>query len=262
MQMKANNPNNNKRIDYPGMINTDFKPFNPIELIEWTESIVGDGNKRRYKNFYCTGVYAGISTGYTVGCCLRCIFCWVDLNRDFPFDSGKFYSPEEVFERLKTNAQVSNIRKMRISGGEPTLCREHLLPLLQLVSRTDYTFILETNGILFGHNETYVKELKKLKHVHIRVSLKAGNEEGFEQRTGAQKEFFRLPFQAIQNLQKHKLKFHVACMNDERLMPKEEQKELLRHLSEIGYDGYFEEEGCDPYDTTIIRLQKADYKLF
>jgi uncharacterized Fe-S cluster-containing radical SAM superfamily protein len=260
--MNTYNIGSYSRADYPGVIDKNFKPFNPVELAKWTESIVGDGDKRRYKNFYCTGVYSGISTGYTVGCCLRCIFCWVDLNRDFPFDSGRYYSPKEVFELLIYNAKKSGVRNLRISGGEPTLCREHLLSLLELVSTTDYTFILETNGILFGYDEMYVRELKKIKQVHIRVSLKAGNGEGFEQRTGAQKKFFGLPFQAIKNLTRHKIRFHVACMSDERLMPKEEKKDLLQRLSQIEYNGYLEEERCDPYDTTIIRLQKAGYKLF
>lgn len=249
-------------LKYPGLINKNFIPFHPIELAQWTESIVADGNKRRYTHFYCTGVYGGISTGYTVGCCLRCVFCWVGLDRDSPFDSGNFYTPDEAFERLIRNAQKSRVRNLRISGGEPTLCREHLLPLLRLTSGTGYTFILETNGILFGHDETYVKELKSIKNVHIRVSLKAGNGNGFERRTGAQKEFFMLPFQAIEYLQKHKLRFHVACMSDTRLMPQDERSELLKHLSEIGYEGYLEEERCDPYDTTIIRLEKSGYKLF
>jgi len=247
---------------YPGIIDKDFTPYNPIELAQWTESIVGKDNKRRYTNFYCTRVYGGMSTGYTIGCCLRCIFCWVGLDRDFPFNSGKFYAPEEVFERLNANAQKSRVKNLRISGGEPTLCREHLVPLLQLTSKTSYTFILETNGILFGHDESYVKELKKFKNVHIRVSLKAGNGKGFEKRTGARKEFFLLPFQAIHYLQKNKVRFHVACMSDGRLMPREERKELLEHLSEVGYEGYLEEERCDPYDTTIIRLEKVGYKLF
>lgn len=249
-------------LHYPGILNKGFTPYNPIQLAHWTESIVGDGSKRRYTHFYCTGVYGGISTGYTIGCCLRCVFCWVGLDRDFPFDSGHFYGPEQAFERLIRNAEKSKVRNLRISGGEPTLCRDHLLPLLRLTSETGYTFILETNGMLFGYDESYVKELKKIKNVHIRVSLKAGNGKGFEQRTGAQREFFMLPFQAIHNLKKNKVRFHVACMSDERLMPQDERGELLKHLSDVGYDGYLEEERCDPYDTTIIRLEKAGYKIF
>jgi len=251
-----------EQASYPGMIDKDLTPFNPIELQRLTEAMVGRGNKRRYTHFYCTGVYGGISTGYTVGCCLRCIFCWVDLNRDTPFDAGLFYSPEEVLGRLITNAQKSRVKKLRISGGEPTLCPEHLLPLLRLIGKTDYAFILETNGMLFGNDEAYVKELRGCKNIHVRISLKAGNEKGFEERTGAQKAFFRLPFQAIRHLQTHKVTFHVACMSDERLMPHEEKRALLKHLSKIGYNDFLEEERCDPYDATIIRLEKAGYRFF
>lgn len=249
-------------ISYPGMLDKDFKPFNPLQLAQWTESIVGEGSKRRYTNFYCTGVYGGISTGYIVGCCLRCIFCWVDLNREHPFDEGKLFSSHEAFEMLKNNGQKGMVKKMRISGGEPTLRREHLLSLLELNETTKFTFILETNGILLGNDEKYVGALKKFNNVYIRVSVKAGNENGFERRSGAQKEFFWLPFQAIKYLQNHKLRFHVACMSDPRLMPDKERDDLLKNLSNIGYSGYLEEEQCDPYDTTIIRLHKAGYKIF
>jgi uncharacterized Fe-S cluster-containing radical SAM superfamily protein len=251
-----------ERKDYPGLIGKKFQPFSPIKLAERTETIVGNGNKRRYTHFYCTGVYGGISTGYTVGCCLRCVYCWVDMNRDFPFDSGKYYTHSEAFENLASNAHKAKVKNLRISGAEPTLCREHLLQLLGLVNKTKYTFILETNGILLGNDETYIKALKKFKNVHIRVSLKAGSPMGFEERTGAQKKFFQLPFQAIQYLQKHKLRFHVACMSDERLMSTEERKELLKHLKTIGYTDFLEEERCDPYDTTLIRLEKAGFHLF
>ncbi len=248
--------------EYPGMIAKDFKFFNPIELARQTEAIAGNGNKRLYTNFYCTGVYRGISTGYAVGCCLRCIFCWVALNRDHPFEAGRLFSPDEVFDRLLTNAQKRRMRNMRISGSEPTLCRNHLIPLLELASTTDLTFILETNGILFGYEENYVEELKKIKNIHVRVSIKSGNALGFEKRTGALKEFFRLPFQAVKYLQKYHIRFHVACMNDARLITVEEKKQLPENLAGVGYTGYLEEEECHPYDTTIIRLEKAGYKIF
>ena len=84
--------------DYPRYVTLDSKPFDPIKLIKETEKLVCQGNKRKYTDFYATGVYGGIATGYTVGCCLRCIFCWVDWSRDYPETRGEFYSPEEAFE--------------------------------------------------------------------------------------------------------------------------------------------------------------------
>ncbi|MCP2604851.1 radical SAM protein [Candidatus Aminicenantes bacterium AH-873-B07] len=247
---------------YPSFLTPQSKPFDPIKLAHKTEEIACRGKSRKYTDFYCTGVYGGISTGYTVGCCLRCVFCWVDWSRDFPFNFGKFYSAEQAFNNLMQNAQKKKVLKLRISGGEPTLCPEHLLSLLELVNTTPYLFILETNGILFGNDPEYVNKLKKFRNIHIRVSLKAGTPEGFEKRTGAKGVFYELPFKAVENLKKARLNFHVAAMTDRRLMPPEERNLLIQKLKSIGYDDYLEEEICDPYPTAVIRLEKANFKLW
>lgn len=236
-------------------------PFNPIELTQQTASLVCRQGERKYTDFYCTGVYQGISTGYLVGCNLRCAFCWVGWSRDFPEEHGTFYSPEAASRQLLSNARKKGIRKLRISGGEPTLCQEHLLKLLQLVKASGYLFILETNGILLGHDKSYAKELKGLPNLHIRLCLKGGNPQGFQRRTGARGEFYELPFRAIEHLRQQRLSFHVACMSDPRLMPDEERKELISRLHSIGYRDYVEEEVCDPYPTTLARLKKAGLNI-
>lgn len=247
---------------YPGFVEEGFSPFDPLELAKETEKIVCSNSKRKYTSFYCTGVYGGISTGYLVGCCLRCIFCWVEFSRESPYKYGQFFSPAEVFKELIFNAQRAKIKKLRVSGGEPTLGEKHLLELLDLVNQTDYFFILETNGILLGKDLDFVLELKKYRNLYIRVSLKAGTPEGFKMRTGAKPEFFELPFLAIRNLLNEGLYFRVASMSDPRLMPKEERKELVKRLKALGYFDYLEEEVCDPYNTTLIRLEKAGWKVF
>jgi len=60
---------------YPGYLREGFEPFDPIELARLTEAKVSRGSSRKYTEFYCVGACGGISTAYTVGCCLRCIFC-------------------------------------------------------------------------------------------------------------------------------------------------------------------------------------------
>jgi len=247
---------------YPSFLTPQSKPFDPIKLARQTEEIVCRGKSRKYTDFYCTGVYGGISTGYAVGCCLRCVFCWVDWARDFPFKLGKFYSSEEVFDILMRNARKKKVLKLRISGGEPTLCQEHLISFLELISNIPYLFILETNGVLFGNDPDYVNKLKKFRNIHIRVSLKAGTPEGFEKRTGAKGDFYELPFKAVGNLKKAGLNFHVAAMTDRRLMPSEERNILIKKLKAIRYENYLEEEICDPYPTSVIRLEKANFKLW
>lgn len=250
------------KFEYPGFVEEGFIPFDPIEIAEATKEIVCTNSKRKYTSFYCTGVYGGISTGYLVGCCLRCIFCWVELSREFPQRYGEFFSPEEVFEKLIFNAGRAKVKKLRISGGEPTLGKLHLLELLDLVNETDFLFILETNGILLGNDLDFVSKFKKYKNLYIRVSLKGGTPQGFQQRTGAREEFFELPFLGIKNLLREGLNFRVACMSDPRLMSKDERKSMIKKLKEVGYFDYLEEEGCDSYDTTKVRLEKAGWKIF
>lgn len=252
-----------REFKYPPFIKEKFNPFNPIELYKKTEKIVCKDSNRKYTNFYCTGVYGGISTGYTVGCCLRCVFCWVDWSRDFPYRYGKFYSPKQVYEKLLRNAKSRNVKKLRISGGEPTICKEHLLKLLNLATKNDYLFILESNGIILGDDENYIKELSKYPNdrLHIRISLKAGTKEGFQKRTGAIGDYYILPFLVIQNLLKSNINFNVACMSDPRLMPVNERREMIKKLKEIGYSRYLEEEICDPYNTTIVRLKAAGFDI-
>lgn len=247
---------------YPRFLEKGFEPFDPLELTKSTEETCCEGDSRKYTDFYCTGVYGGISTGYLVGCCLRCVFCWVDLSREFPEQYGQLYSAQEAFERLSTNANRAGVKKLRISGGEPTLGREHLMGLLRLASSTNHLFILETNGVLLGADEGYVQELRAFPNIHVRVSLKAGTPEGFERRTGARGEFAELPYRAIEHLRDSRVSFHVAAMTDSRLVQPSEKRELVRRLEEIGYNDYFEEEVADPYETSVLRLRKAGMKIF
>lgn len=248
--------------EYPKFLTEGSSPFDPLELAQETEKIVCKNGSRKYTHFYCTGVYGGISTGYLVGCYLRCVFCWVEWSRDFPSQYGKFYTPQEVYQRLIANARKAGVNKLRISGGEPTIGREHLLGLLDLVNGTDYFFILETNGLLFGKDKRYIEALKKYRNLYVRVSLKAGEASGFQRRTGAQERFYDLPYLAIKNLKEVGIYFRVASMSDPRLMPEVEREAMIQKLREIGYTDYLEEERCDPYATSIARLKAAGFEVF
>jgi uncharacterized Fe-S cluster-containing radical SAM superfamily protein len=249
---------------YPRFLTKEWEPYDPVELAKETEKIVCKGDARKYTDFYATGVYGGIATGYTVGCCLRCYYCWVDWSRDYPEKLGDFYTAEQTYENLKRAAQKFGVRKLRISGAEPTLGREHLLGLLELVEESEFSiFILETNGILFGADETYARELSRFTKPHIRVSLKAGTPEGFKRRTGAKAEGYELPYHAIEHLKNAGVSFHVAAMTDRRIMGNDERKSLIKRLSAIDVDlaTHLEEEHIDPYDTTLERLKQAGVDL-
>lgn len=250
---------------YPRYVTPGFEPFDPIQLARETEKIVCRGDARKYTDFYATGVYGGIATGYACGCCLRCVFCWVDWSRDFPESRGQFYSAEQAFRKLRAAAHRFNVKKLRISGAEPTLGKEHLLGLLDRVERSEFDlFILETNGILLGVDRDYVRDISKFRKAHIRVSLKAGTTEDFTRKTGAKGEAFEIPFKAIQNLLDLDVSFHVAAMSaDPRIMGCDERKALMRKLrgTSPNLASTLEEEVVDPYETTLARLKYAGLEL-
>ena len=211
--------------------------IDPIQLAAKTEKIVCKGNKRRYLRFGTTPDYGtGIATGYTLGCNLRCLFCWASETRDNLEISNSFYSPEEVFEILYNIAKKHpKINRVRISDGEPTIGREHLFELLELVEKSDLdNFILETNGTLLGNDEKYVRDLSKFRKLFVRVGLKAGTSEAYSRITKALPETFELPFQAIRYLYKYKIPCSIAAMSqDPRFMTALERISLIVKLGTI-----------------------------
>lgn len=260
-------------MDYPRFWNPfKDKPFNPIEIAKLTRDIVcrveNGFEYRKYTSFYVAGVYRGIVTACGVGCCLRCFYCWVPLSRDFPEKYGKFYSPKEVSENIVKLARRYGIYKARISCCEPTICKDHLIQVLEFIEKCDdiKLFILETNGIIFGIDRDFVKEVLKFSKVYVRLSLKAGLPNGFTFRTGALPEFYELPFKAIEYFVEEGValkRFHVAAMTDPRIMSNEEREKLIEKIWKIDprLAINLEEEVIDPYETTLIRLKKAGIEL-
>jgi uncharacterized Fe-S cluster-containing radical SAM superfamily protein len=248
--------------DYPRCVTPASAAFDPLQLAEATQRLVcrASDAARKYTEVYVVGVYGGIATAYAVGCPLRCIFCWVDDSREYPEHRGRFYTPRALVAALEAAARRKGIRKARISGAEPTLCKVHLLQVLPLIEESSFeTFILETNGILFGAGPDYVRQVAKFEKVYIRVSLKAGTPDGFQRRTGAIGDSYRLPYQAIHHLLEAHAHFHVAAMTDSRLMPPEERSQLVHLLGELDprLVTELEEEVCDPYRATKRRLAAA-----
>ncbi len=263
-------------MSYPRFLTAESKPFDPLELAKETEKIVTregpEGLERKYVDFYSVPVYRGISTGYAAGCCLRCIYCWSNWSRDFPERLGEFYSPRETAERLFEAAErgitysdywrkmIPEVKKLRVSGCEPTLGKEHLLKLLEYVEQSDYPFYLETNGVLFGADRDYVEKLSRFSpFIYVRVSFKAATPEGFTVRTGAIGKYYELPFKALEHLLDEGIHARAAAMTDSKVMPKEERALLIEKLNEIDpsarYSEMLEEENIDGYDTTIKRLK-------
>ena len=250
---------------YQRCLEPGFISFDPLELAKQTEKIVCRDDSRKYTKFCCTRMYGGIVTGYTCGCCLRCIFCWVHRSRDFPEKYGRFYSPTEAFHQLSRVARKARVSQLRISGAEPTLGKSHLLGLLERVENSPFSlFILETNGILLGVDADYARQIARFKKVHTRVSLKAGTPEAFTRKTGAVPESFELPFKGIVNLMEAEAGFHVAAMSaDSRIVDRLERQSLFDRLTSIDPSlvDSLEEEVVSPYHNALERLRHAGVKL-
>lgn len=177
--------------------------FNPIELTEivkrWVAKEVGSIEERRYYRFRSGKWYGGIATGDVIGCNLRCKFCW-SWRYSHSMDKGDFYTPQQVFEKLIDIASNKGYKYLRLSGSEPSISWKHLLELLKLVDETRYIFILETNGILIGHNKRFAQDLAKFSNIVVRISLKGTTSEEFHMLTSAEKQFYEFQIKAIENL--------------------------------------------------------------
>jgi len=161
-----------------------MKRYNALERAEEIRKIVVRGDLRKYYRVPRPGRwYGGISTGDCCGCNLRCVFCWSNAPRDAPEKMGKFYTPEQVFHEIISCAKKHKYKLLRISGNEPTISKDHILKLLEMVDKTEYLFILETNSTLIDEEFTYA--LSSFKNVHVRVSLKGTNGKEFAVLTGA-----------------------------------------------------------------------------
>jgi len=175
--------------------------YDPIALAEATEKVVIRGNERKYVQLgRKLRFYGGSISATEVGCNLRCKFCFSDKPVWKPSRVGKFYSPQEVFDGLDRAARKHGTKIISASASEGTIGKTHLLELLELVDQSDHTYVLETNGMSLGDDKAYVRDLKKFKNLHVRVSIKGCDAEEFHLLTGARRSAYELPFQALQSL--------------------------------------------------------------
>ncbi|UXD21274.1 molybdenum cofactor biosynthesis protein MoaA [Ignicoccus pacificus DSM 13166] len=232
--------------------------FDPISLGEKVAERVCSGIKRKYYRFRGGRFYGGCSTADVVGCNLRCVFCWSAGSRKL--DIGDFYSPKDVANRLVRIAERAGYSYARISGGEPTLCKNHLLEVIKRVTQRNIIFILETNGILIGYDEELARDIAEMDKVYVRVSIKGPNEKWFSRLTGAEPRFFEYQLKALENL--------IAFGKDPSWLraavvmgygSEEEYAELLERLASIHPSlANIEPEVLTLYPKIKRRLERAD----
>jgi uncharacterized Fe-S cluster-containing radical SAM superfamily protein len=229
--------------------------MDPIAWAEETRKIVDSGEERKYYRFRPASYYGGIATADCVGCCLRCLFCWSWKIVVQPEKVGHFYSPEEVVRNLTSIAGKKGFYQVRISGNEPTLHRSHLLKILKLIPQ-EFQFILETNGILIGHDPSYAKDLSRYPHLYVRVSLKGATPEDFTRLTQANPEGFGYPLKALEYLVDEGVDCFPAVIAN--FSSQEEITKLRQRLKEIRPDfENFEEEELILYPFVEENLKRA-----
>lgn len=216
--------------------------FDSIKLSKETEKIVCQDLKRKYYRFRKAKFYGGICTADCVGCNLRCTYCWARKIVLNPQKSGEFISPEGVVGKLVKCSRRTGYKLMRISGNEPTICKKHLIRVLEILP-SKYDFILETNGILIGYDDSFAKELSRFKNLHVRVCLKGVDEESFSKITGAEEKAFGYQLKALENLLKSGCSFHPAITN---IFKEEDYLKLKKALDKISEDLYNQLE-IEPY---------------
>lgn len=185
------------------------------------------------------------------GCCRQSTSkCW------------KLLHTKKVAENLITLARKCKLDQLRISGGEPTIGKEHLLAVLENLGRERYRFILETNGILIAHDEDYAKNLAKYDFVHVRVSLKGCSEEEFTMLTGAKPEGFKLQLEALWKLVEAGVSCHPSVMAS--FSTRESLQSLMHKLNQISPKlvEEIEIEELILYPHVIRRLQKHGLKYY
>jgi uncharacterized Fe-S cluster-containing radical SAM superfamily protein len=225
--------------------------YDPLELSQKTEAIVVDTTLKKYYRFRPAGFYGGIATADTVGCNLRCRFCWSSRSVWNAKNTGEFYSSEEVADTLQRIAETKRYHQLRISGGEPTIGRKHLIEVLGSI-KPRFVFILETNGILLGYDKHYLEELAVFKNLHVRVCLKGADAEEFSLLTGAE-QGFEYQMKALQYLQENHMNFNVALVSVHR----EKKQRLFQRLVDMGLDHVMiEEEEIKLYPLVRKRLQQ------
>jgi uncharacterized Fe-S cluster-containing radical SAM superfamily protein len=160
-----------------------------------------------------------------------------------------------VADKLVAICRRKGLGQIRVSGNEPTLDRPHLVALLRRIPQ-DLRFILETNGILIGHDPDYAAALARFTNLHVRVSIKGCTEDEFSRLTGALPTGFVLQLRSLEHLARAGVSVHPAVMVS--FSPPAHIDALRRRLARIEpYFADFEVEELALYGQVGDRLERA-----
>uniref|UniRef100_A0A7C2Z8Z7 Radical SAM protein n=1 Tax=Ignisphaera aggregans TaxID=334771 RepID=A0A7C2Z8Z7_9CREN len=233
-----------------------------LRIGEWVEKEVclyeNDVCLRRYYRFRSSRHYGGSAVGDVVGCNLSCLYCWC-WRINSAHRGGTLLSPEEVVTELLSIARHNGYRVLRLSGGEPTLCFDHTVQVLEALKHLRHrkeVFVLETNGIVLGLRRDLVSMLRPYSSfLVVRVSLKGCSEGDFSRITGIEGSLFRYQIKAVENIISSGISCRVAIPVS--LCSRESAAELMEELSnKIGgrFIDFLEPEVLVLYPSVVRRM--------
>lgn len=233
-------------------------PFDPRQRSQESERLVMRGEKRLYSKFRAAPYYGGIATADAVGCSFLCAYCWNYGRNEDPARGGRFFSPENVAQKLLEIARRRSLTRFRVTGSEPILGEasfNHLVKTIELVLGAEprSTFILETNGLMLGYEPDLVRRLT-FPRVLVRVAVKGVDPVSFERITGASKEYFRYPLLALRALEQAGADAWPALMED--LFSAAQIDGLKKTLEEQGIRSGLELETMETYPSVLANLER------
>lgn len=233
-------------------------PFDALQRSEETERLVMEGENRLYYKFRAAPYYGGIATADAVGCSFLCAYCWNYGRNEDPVRFGRFFSPENVADKLLEIARRRSFNLFRVTGSEPILGEasfEHLIKVIEIIlnAQPQSNFILETNGLMLGYKEELAQRLR-FSRLLVRIAVKGVNPESFEKITGARKEFFRYPLSALRTLEQMGARAWPALM--EELFTESEMNELKQTLREYNIHSDLELESLEGYPFVLENMKR------
>ena len=241
-------------------------PFDPLKRAKEVEELVMKGLARKYYRFRPAKYYGGIATADLVGCPFLCAYCWNYRRNLHPeMSRDRYYSPDEVANRLLHIIKRKGFNKVRLSGAEPILGEqsfEHLYQVSEDIFRANpgLEFILETNGLLLGCEPEFAQRLSQFEGLGVRIALKGFDEESFEDISGSERKFFNLPIEGLMNLIRNGINAWPAVMYEtfgpegiEKINQKIKEYEIIPEELEIEY--------LEPYPFVLENLKKRSISL-
>lgn len=236
--------------------------IDPIEEGRRVEEIVMRNSKRRYYKIRVNKYYGLICSCYSVGCILRCCYCWNYNKNQNPSKYGSFKSPREVAKRINKLLEEHNCRFCRVTGGEAILgyrSAEHLVEIINNVEVEQ--FLVETNGIILGRRSEILDMFEDVKNkVVFRVSIKGYDYSHFERVTDRPGHWLDYTFNCIRELSRRKYSYWVCIMGE--IFQEEGIQKIKSILSSLGYQGHIEVESLNlSYPGVRERLEERGFKI-